>query len=204
MSEFNLLFFGDVVGRAGRESLVKHLPKLKSEYAPELIIVNGENAAAGFGITPAICEQLFSLGIDVITTGNHVWDQRELFSFANGNNRVLRPLNYPSGTPGQGRSVYESRSGLKIGVANLMARLFMDPLDDPFFHAKQIMETHPLKLECDAFIVDFHGEATSEKMSMGHYLDGYVSAVLGTHTHIPTADHRILKHGTGYMSDVGM
>jgi metallophosphoesterase (TIGR00282 family) len=201
---FNIIFFGDVVGRAGREALAKHLPKVKSEFNPEFIIVNGENAAAGFGITPSICEQFFSLGVDVITTGNHVWDQREIFSFASHNQKVLRPLNYPPGTPGQGQCIYESSSGLKIGVANLMARLFMDPLDDPFFHAKHIRELNPLMNGCNAFVLDFHGEATSEKMSMGHYLDGYVTAVLGTHTHIPTADHRVLKHGTGYMSDVGM
>jgi metallophosphoesterase (TIGR00282 family) len=177
---------------------------VKNEYKPELIIVNGENAAAGFGITPTICEQFFSLGVNVITTGNHVWDQKEIFAFAAHNNKVLRPLNYPKSTPGLGQSVYETSSGLKIGVANLMARLFMDPLDDPFAYAKQMIESSPLKSGCNAFIVDFHGEATSEKMSMGHYLDGHVTAVLGTHTHVPTSDHRVLRHGTGYMSDVGM
>ncbi|OJV47580.1 MAG: metallophosphoesterase [Alphaproteobacteria bacterium 43-37] len=204
MSTFNIIFFGDVVGRAGRGALAKHLPAVRNQYEPEFIIVNGENAAAGFGITPSICEEFFSLGVDVITTGNHVWDQKEIFSFANHNNRVLRPLNYPPSTVGTGQGIYESKSGLKIGVANLMARLFMDPLDDPFAHARELIESRLLKNQCNAFIVDFHGEATSEKMSMGHFLDGHVTAVLGTHTHVPTADHRILKHGTGYMSDVGM
>jgi len=203
-STFPLLFIGDVVGRSGRDAAAAHLPDLIARYAPELVILNGENAAGGFGITQAICRQFFELGVDVITTGNHVWDQREILGYINSEPRLLRPLNYPRGTPGQGAYLATGRTGKRVLVANLMLRLFMDALDDPFAGVDKILAQAPLGGAVDAIFVDVHGEATSEKMAMGHHLDGRASAVVGTHTHVPTADHHILAGGTAYQSDAGM
>ena len=202
-----ILFIGDIFGRPGRTIVKERLPALVGEHAVDLIIANGENSAAGFGITPSLAEDLFDLGIDVITTGNHVWDKREIveyFESADGNQhsparRVLRPANYPAGMPGWG--VYEGRKG-KTGFAviNLQGRVFMASNDDPFRVADQLIKSVKAKV----IFVDIHAEATSEKISMGWYLDGRVTAVVGTHTHIPTADERVLPGGTAYITDVGM
>lgn len=203
-SSFCLLFVGDVVGRSGRDALAAHLPGLVETHQPELVVVNGENSAHGFGISPGICSDMFDLGVDVITTGNHVWDQREIVGFIDSEPRLLRPLNYPKGTPGQGFHVTQGRTGKRVLVTNVMLRLFMDTLDDPFVAIDSILTRAPLGSAVDAILVDVHGEATSEMMAMGHYLDGRVSAVLGTHTHVPTADHYVMTGGTAYQSDTGM
>jgi len=203
-SVFSLLFIGDVVGRSGRDAVAAHLPGLIETHAPELVILNGENSAHGFGITAPICQQFFDLGIDVITTGNHVWDQKDILGFVDGEPRLLRPLNYPKGTPGHGVHAVQGRTGKRVLVANLMLRLFMDAMDDPFAGIDRYLAQAPLGGAVDAIFVDVHGEATSEKMAMGHYLDGRVSAVVGTHTHVPTADHHVMAGGTAYQSDAGM
>ena len=203
-STFSLLFIGDVVGRSGRDAVAAHLPGLIAAHAPELVILNGENSAHGFGITPAICRQFFDLGVDVITTGNHVWDQKEILGFIDSEPRLLRPLNYPKGTPGHGAYLAAGRTGKRVLGANVMLRLFMDAMDDPFAGIDKILTQAPLGGAVDAIFVDVHGEATSEKMAMGHHLDGRVTAVVGTHTHVPTADHHVLAGGTAYQSDAGM
>ena len=191
-SPFSLLFVGDVVGRSGRDAAAEHLPGLIAAHRPELVILNGENSAHGFGITPAICAQFFDMGVDVITTGNHVWDQREILGFIDSEPRLLRPLNYPKGTPGNGAYATVGRTGKRVLVANVMLRLFMDAMDDPFPAIDKVLKQAPLGGAVDAILVDVHGETTSEKMAMGHYLDGRVSAVVGTHTHVPTADHHVM------------
>ena len=201
---YNILFCGDVVGRSGRDALEKYLPRIFSKVPVEFTIVNGENSASGFGITPDICRDFYRLGVDVITTGNHIWDQREIISYIQSDHRLLKPANYPPSSPGMGYASYTSKNGLKIWVINLMTRLYMDQLDDPFSLAKEIVEKIFLTGRPQGIFLDIHGEATSEKMAMGHYLDGFVSAVVGTHTHVPTADHRILPGGTAFMTDAGM
>lgn len=203
-----LLFIGDIFGRPGRTMVQETLPGLVSARKVELVIANGENAAAGFGITPAIVEELFAMGIEVITSGNHVWDKKEIIDFfqrAEGNadgiaRRVLRPANYPPGTPGAG--VYEgvSRSGVPYAVLNLQGRVFMADNDDPFRTADRLLQ----QIKARVILVDMHAEATSEKIAMGWYLDGRATAVIGTHTHVPTADERVLPKGTAYLTDVGM
>ena len=202
-----ILFIGDIFGRPGRTIVRERLAGLVKEQQADLIIANGENSAAGFGITPQLAEELFDFGIDVITTGNHVWDKREIveyFESANGNphspaRRVLRPANYPAGMPGAG--FYEGRKGdVPYAVINLQGRVFMASNDDPFRKADEILK----KIEAKVILVDVHAEATSEKISIGWYLDGRVTAVVGTHTHIPTADERVLPNGTAYITDVGM
>jgi metallophosphoesterase (TIGR00282 family) len=203
-SSQTLLFVGDVVGRSGREALAAHLPGLIDAHQPELVVVNGENSAHGFGISPKICEGMFDLGVDVITTGNHVWDQREILGFIDSEPRLLRPLNYPKGTPGQGFHLVQGRTGKRMLVVNVMLRLFMDPMDDPFAAMDSLLAKAPLGSAVDAILVDVHGEASSEMMAMGHFLDGRVSAVLGTHTHVPTADHHVMTGGTAYQTDAGM
>ena len=199
-----LLFCGDLVGRSGRDVVLEKLPALRSDLALDLVIANGENAAGGFGITQKICDDLYKAGVDCITTGNHVWDQKETVAFIGSDPRLLRPINFPAGTPGKGSGVYQTARGRKVLVANIMARLFMDPLDDPFQAADQLLRAHRLGGNVDAIVIDFHGEATSEKMAMGHFLDGRVSVVVGTHTHVPTADTMILPGGTAYQTDAGM
>ncbi len=200
-----VLFIGDVMGRSGREALEKYLPLLKDKLTPDVIIVNGENAAHGRGITGKICENFFDLGVDVITTGNHVWDQREVLKYINKQPRLIRPANYPKQTtPGNGLYLHELMDGRKILVVNMLCRLFMDPLDDPFACMEEILSEYRLGINCDAIFVDLHGEATSEKMSFAHNFAGRISAVIGTHTHIPTADAHIIEGGTAYMSDAGM
>src|SRR5579862_2355316 len=197
------LLCGDIVGRRAREAVAAAVPRLKRELALDFIIANGENAAHGFGITDTICRELYAAGVDVITTGNHIWDRREIMTYIAGDPRLLRPINFPAGTPGNGHGTYALADGRKIMVVNAMARLFMDAIDDPFAALDRLLDKHPLGA-IDAILLDFHGEASSEKTAMGHFCDGRVSAVLGTHCHVPTADHRILAMGTAYMTDVGM
>ena len=199
-----ILICGDVVGRAGRKAVVENVANLRRRYDLDFVIVNGENAAGGFGITPKICTELFDAGTDVITTGNHVWDQRDIIPHFNKEPRILRPDNFPAGTPGRGVAEFKDRRGRRIVVLHLMARLFMDPLDDPFAAIATMLNTWRLGANADAIVLDFHGEASSEKMAMGHFVDGRVSAVVGTHTHIPTADAQVFPGGTGYMTDLGM
>jgi 2',3'-cyclic-nucleotide 2'-phosphodiesterase len=200
----NILLCGDVVGRSGREAVKAHLPGLKRDLAVDIAIVNAENAAHGFGLTEKICGELYEAGADILTTGNHVWDQRELIQYIPRDPRVLRPANFPEGTPGEGWRLHRLLDDRTILVVNLMGRLFMDALDDPFARLERILADCPLGRGATAIVVDFHGEATSEKMAFGHFADGRVSAVLCTHTHVPTADAQILPGGTAYISDVGM
>lgn len=197
-----VLFIGDIVGRGGRRAVREVLPLLKKELSLDFVIANGENAAGGIGINPEKAEELFSMGIDVITTGNHIWKKREILPYLEKHPRLLRPANYPSGAPGKGSAVYRLSNGLKVAVLNLEGRVFMKPLESPFKVAQQHVEA--LRQQTPIIIVDFHAEATSEKMALGWYLDGLVSAVLGTHTHVQTSDERILPQGTAYITDVGM
>ncbi|GAA4527842.1 TIGR00282 family metallophosphoesterase [Chelativorans composti] len=200
-----LLFLGDMVGRTGRKAVWDRLPGLISDFQLDFVIVNGENAAGGFGITEEIFLTTLQAGADVVTTGNHVWDQREALSFAPRYDRFIRPANFPKGTPGKGAGLFTARNGARVLVTNIMGRVFMHPdLDDPFRSAEELLEACPLGEQADAIFIDFHAEATSEKVCFGHFVDGRVSAVIGTHTHQPTADHQILKNGTGYMTDAGM
>lgn len=199
-----IVFIGDVFGRSGREALGKHLPEIREKLDPDVVIVNGENAANGAGITEKICKQFYEFGVDVITTGNHVWDQREIIPYIDRDEKLLRPINYPKGTPGNGLIRFRTQGGQTITIVNAMCRLFMDAMDDPFAAMKSIIEQERLGHNTDAIFLDFHGETTSEKMSMAHYMDGKVSAVIGTHTHAPTADNQVLPGGTAYMSDAGM
>jgi hypothetical protein len=203
-----ILFVGDIFGRPGRNIVREHLAALVKEHAVDLCIANGENAAGGFGLTPPIAEEFLDLGIDVITTGNHVWDKRELVEYFNHAadepyspaRRVLRPANYPAGTPGVGVFEGTTRAGVPYAVVNLQGRVFMSNIDDPFRAADELLE----KIAAKVIFVDFHAEATSEKVAMGWYLAGRVTAVIGTHTHVPTADTRVLPGGTAYQTDVGM
>jgi metallophosphoesterase (TIGR00282 family) len=203
-----ILFIGDIFGRPGRTIVHEQLPALARQHSVDLVIANGENAAAGFGITPPIAEELLDLGIDVLTTGNHVWDKRELIDFfhmADGNpyspaRRILRPANYPAGTPGWGIFEGKTRGGVPFAVINLQGRVFMADNDDPFRTADELLK----QITARVVLIDFHAEATSEKMALGWYLDGRVTALLGTHTHVPTADERVLPNGTAYQTDVGM
>ncbi len=199
-----LLVCGDVVGRSGRTVVTDNLARLRDELALDFVVVNGENAAGGFGITPKICNQFFDAGADAITTGNHVFDQREIIPHFDAEKRLLRPHNYPKTTPGTGVAVLPATRGRKVLIIHVMTRLFMDPLDDPFACVADALESYRLGGNADAIVVDVHGEATSEKLAMGHFLDGRVSLVVGTHTHVPTADEQILPGGTAYQSDIGM
>src|SRR5437667_22666 len=199
-----LLFVGDVVGRSGRAILLDRLPGLKRDWKLDCVIVNGENAAGGFGITEAIYTEIIDAGADIITGGNHSWDQREALVFIERAPRLIRPVNYPPGTPGRGTVMIEAKNGSRVLVINVMGRIFMDPLDDPFAAIDRELTTCPLKVAADAIVIDMHCEATSEKQGMGHFCDGRASLVVGTHTHAPTADHQILPAGTAYISDVGM
>ncbi|MCZ6447824.1 MAG: TIGR00282 family metallophosphoesterase [Alphaproteobacteria bacterium] len=200
----NLLFCGDIVGRSGRQAIEAYLPGLRDSLALDFVVANGENAAAGFGITAKICGQLHDFGVDVITTGNHVFDQREIIPHLDNDTRILRPANYPPGTPGKGATVVRTAQGKEVLVIQVMLRLFMEALDDPFRGVEEAIAEHRLGESVDAIIVDVHGEATSEKSAMGHVLDGRVSLVVGSHSHIPTADGRILENGTAYQTDAGM
>jgi hypothetical protein len=199
-----LLFLGDVVGRSGRDVVIEYLPGLIERYRLDFVVINGENSAGGFGITEAICDDLLAAGADAVTLGNHSWDQREALIFIERQQRLLRPLNYPPGTPGRGAGLYKARNGAEVLVINAMGRIFMPELDCPFRAIDAELEACPLGVGADAILVDFHAEATSEKESLGLYLDGRVSCVAGTHTHVPTADDRVLPAGTAYITDVGM
>jgi metallophosphoesterase (TIGR00282 family) len=199
-----ILYCGDVVGRSGRDALAKYIPRLRKEWSLDFVIVNGENAAHGFGITKGICKDFYDLGVDVITTGNHIWDQKEIITYIDQDKRLLRPINYPATAPGRGHTILPTANGQEVLVINAMARLFMDPLDDPFQGVDEIITKYPLGGKIAAIIVDFHGEASSEKMSMGYFCDGRASLVVGSHSHVPTADARILPKGTAYQTDAGM
>ena len=199
-----ILFLGDVVGRPGRDAVLSVLPGLRSQWKLDCVIINGENAAGGFGITEAICNDLLGAGADAVTLGNHAFDQREALVFIAREPRLIRPVNYPKGTPGRGAGLITLADGRRVLAVNAMGRVFMDALDDPFRRVAHEIEQCPLREACDAIVVDMHAEATSEKQAMGYFLDGRVSLVVGTHTHVPTADHRILAGGTAYLSDAGM
>jgi metallophosphoesterase (TIGR00282 family) len=203
-----ILFVGDIFGRPGRVIVRERIRQLAKDHSVDLLIANGENAAAGFGITAPLTEELLDLGFDVITSGNHIWDKREIIEYfhsANGNpyspaRRLLRPANYPAGSPGWGVFEGKTRSGVPFAVLNLQGRVFMTSIDDPFRVADELLKT----VQARVVLVDMHAEATSENNALGWYLDGRVTAVLGTHTHVPTADERILPNGTAYQTDVGM
>ena len=199
-----ILFIGDIVGRSGRNVVLERMPALVSDWKLDFVAVNGENAAGGFGITEAIYEELMEAGADVVTLGNHAWDQREALVFIERAPRLLRPLNFPPGTPGRGATLVNSRNGGRVLILNLMGRIFMDPLDDPFAAVERELAACVLARDANAIIVEVHCEATSEKQAMGHFCDGRASLVVGTHTHAPTADHQILPRGTAFISDVGM
>lgn len=199
-----ILFIGDVVGRSGRTAVTEQVPGLIRDWKLDLVVANGENAAGGFGITEAIYREFVDAGVDAITLGNHAWAQKEALVFIERAPRLIRPLNYPAGTPGRGATIITAKSGARALVINAMARVFMDPLEDPFAAIDHELNACPLRAGADAIIVDFHGEATSEKQAMGFFCDGRASLVVGTHTHVPTADLRVLPGGTAYMSDVGM
>ena len=199
-----ILLCGDVMGKSGRQAILENIRDLRDRLKADFIIVNGENAAHGFGITEKICDSFYEVGVDVITTGNHIWDQREMMNYIDRDPKLLRPLNYPSGTPGAGFGIYEVAGEKKVLVTNLMGRLFMDSLDDPFQAADNLLNKYKLNLDVDAIIIDMHAETTSEKMAMGHHCDGRASVVVGTHTHVPTADAQVLIGGTAYQTDMGM
>jgi metallophosphoesterase (TIGR00282 family) len=199
-----LMFMGDIVGRSGRDALVAELPALRRELGLDFVVINGENAAGGFGITAAICDDIFDAGADVITLGNHSWDQREALVHIEREPRLIRPVNYPAGTPGRGAALVEAQSGARVLVVNALGRVFMEALDCPFEAVDRQISACPLGEAADAIIIDMHAEATSEKMAMGHFCDGRVSFVVGTHSHVPTADAQILPGGTAYQTDAGM
>ena len=197
-----ILLCGDVVGRSGRDSVKEHVPILRQQFAIDLVVVNAENAAGGFGLTERLCGELYDCGVDILTTGNHVWDQRQIIPYIDRDPCLLRPANFPKGTPGAGWRVH--RVGVRsVLIVNLMGRLFMDALDDPFARLDSILAQHPLGGGA-VILVDFHAEASSEKMALGHFADGRVSAVFGTHWHVPTADAQILPGGSAYQTDAGM
>ena len=199
-----ILFVGDVVGRAGRTAISDYLPGMIRDWALDLVVVNGENAAGGFGITEVIYQEFIDAGADAVTLGNHAWDQREALVFIERAPRLIRPLNYPAGAPGRGSAMISARSGAQVLVINVMGRVFMEALDDPFAAIERELAAVSLKSDADAIIIDIHAETTSEKQAMGHFADGRASLIVGTHTHAPTADHQILPGGTAFISDVGM
>ena len=199
-----ILFVGDVVGRAGRAAISEYLPGMIRDWTLDLVVVNGENAAGGFGITEAIYQEFLDAGADAVTLGNHSWDQREALVFIERAPRLVRPANFPKGTPGRGAALVDTKSGQRALVINAMGRVYMEPLDDPFAAIDRELTALPLRTGADAIVVDFHGEATSEKQAMGLFCDGRASLVVGTHTHVPTADQRVLPGGTAFVSDVGM
>lgn len=199
-----LLFLGDLMGRSGRTAVIDALPDLREKLKLDFMVVNAENAASGFGTTSKIAGQVIQAGADVLTGGNHTFDQKELLSVIDNDARILRPVNYPDPTPGRGYAVYDAPRGKKVLVINAMGRVFMNPMDCPFKAVDKVLTKYRLGATVHAVIVDFHGEATSEKMAMGHYLDGRASLVVGTHSHVPTADAQILPGGTAYQTDAGM
>lgn len=199
-----ILFLGDLVGRSGRQVAIEQIPRLRKRWNIDLLVVNGENAAGGFGINEAIYNEVIAAGADAVTLGNHAFDQRETLVYIERAERLIRPANFPSGTPGRGAALIELHDGRRALVMNMMGRTYMEPLDDPFAVAERELSACPLGQACDAVFIDFHAEATSEKLSFGFFVDGRASVVVGTHTHVPTADHQILPGGTAYISDAGM
>jgi len=200
-----VLFCGDVVGRSGRDAITRYVPKLRSELALDFVVVNGDNAAAGFGITPQICKDFYAAGVDVITGGDHIWDQKEIVPFLATEKRLLRPQNFPEKTPGIGYNIYTVASGKKLLVVHLLGQVFhKEHTNCPFFIVNNIIESMHLGQTVAGILIDFHAEATSEKTAMGQFLDGRVSMVVGSHTHVPTGDARILPKGTAYQTDAGM
>lgn len=199
-----ILFIGDLYGRSGRQAVKQHLAQLKEQHSPDFVIANVDNAAHGFGVTWDIAKDLLNFGIDALTGGDHIWNQRDILLNIDREPRLLRPHNMPEGSPGKGFHILENSAGKKLLLIHLLGRTFIDPVDDPFACIRNMLKEYALKKNVDGIFIDFHGEATSEKMVMGQYCDGKVSAVVGTHTHIPTSDDRILPEGTAYMSDVGM
>ncbi len=198
----NILFIGDIFGKPGRDIVRRVLPALVDQRQIDIVIANGENSAAGFGITGDIADTLFGYGIDVLTSGNHIWDKKEVLDYLPRQPKLLRPANFPAGVPGRGSYLARTRTGEPVGIVNVMGRVFMTPLDDPF--AVAVREIEALRAKARVILVDFHAEATSEKVAMGWHLDGRATAVLGTHTHVQTADDRVLPKGTAYLTDVGM
>lgn len=198
----SVLMIGDIVGRPGRKVIREKLKSYRHKYKIDFVIANGENAAGGVGITEEIAAELFAAGIDFLTMGNHTWDKKEIFNFIEHEPRMIRPANYPPGTPGKGSNIIRIDRNLKLGIINLAGRVFLQPLDCPFRMADDIV--NKIRQETSLIIVDIHAEATSEKIALGHYLDGRVSAVAGTHTHVQTADERVLPGGTAYITDLGM
>lgn len=199
-----LLYCGDVMGRSGRDAITRHVPALRQSLGLDFVVACGENAAHGFGITAAICEEFYQAGVDVITLGNHAWDQREIVDYIKQQPRLLRPLNFPEGTPGQGSGVFMSATGRKVYVAQVICRLFMEAADDPFRAVKQALDLQRMPATVHAAILDIHGEATSEKAGLAYLADGRVSMAVGSHAHIPTADTRIMPGGTAFQTDAGM
>ncbi len=199
-----ILIYGDIVGRNARHTIISETKKIRQEHNIDFVIADGDNTAHGFGITSKIAKQLFENGVDVITTGNHVWDQKEIVPYLDKEPKILRAQNYPEGTVGKGFCVYEDDKNRKILVIHLLGTVFMHPVENPFKEMEKIFLKHKLKDNVDAIIVDFHAEITSEKCAFGHFCDGKVSGVVGTHTHIPTADYRVLEKGTAYVTDIGM
>jgi len=197
-----ILFMGDIVGEPGRVAIEKLLPGIKKANGIEFVIGNAENVAGGSGVTPSLADELFNHGLDVITSGDHIWKRKEIIDRIDSDRRILRPANYPAGDPGSGSTVIRSESGVDVGVINLIGRVFMQPLECPFRVAKE--EVDKLKNRTKIIIVDMHAEATSEKVALGWYLDGQVSAIIGTHTHVQTADEKILPNGTAFLCDAGM
>ena len=197
-----MLFVGDIVGKPGRQAVAQILPNLREELCADFVIANGENAAGGMGITKETGAEIFRAGVDAITLGNHVWAKRDSYPYLDEESRIVRPANYPNGAPGRGWAIFHTETGVAIGIVNLCGRVFMDHLENPFTIADRAIET--LAPQTDVILVDFHAEATSEKGALGVFLDGKVSAVIGTHTHIPTADERILPKGTAFITDIGM
>jgi len=201
----NILLLGDILGPAGRKALTESLPNLIKQKELDFVVVNGENAAdPGVGITKRIVEEFLEIGVDVITTGNHVWDQKEAMEFITSEKRLLRPENLSKGSPGKGFGIYNSKNNKKVAVINLMGNIYMKKCDDVFQAAKKFIQTVQLKREADFIVVDMHGEITSEKMAMGYLFDGKATMVVGTHTHVPTSDYRIMEKGTAYQTDIGM
>jgi 2',3'-cyclic-nucleotide 2'-phosphodiesterase len=199
-----ILFIGDVVGKTGRTAIFDHLPGAIRNWKLDLVIINGENAAGGFGITEAIYQDFIDAGADAVTLGNHAWNQKEALVFIERAPRLVRPLNFPRHTPGRGAALIDTKNGARALVINAMGRVFMEPLNDPFSAIGRQLDACPLVEAADAIVIDFHGEASSEKQGMGFFCDGRASLVVGTHTHVPTADHQILPGGTAYMTDAGM
>jgi hypothetical protein len=199
-----VLFVGDVVGRAGRKVVADELPGLRERYRLDFVVLNGENAAGGFGITETICQEFLDAGVDVVTSGNHIWDQREALVFIERQERLLRPLNFQGDAPGRGSGLFKAANGADVLVVNVMGRVFMGELDCPFQAIEREFAGSDLKSAADAVIIDFHAEATSEKQAFARYVDGRASCVIGTHTHVPTSDDQILPLGTAFISDAGM